>query len=126
MPNIDELNDDLYNKGLVFINGIRDIIKSNGISFKLVLSILIDLMRLAESIINVPKSGDIKHATVMALWNKANKEYKLSEGLSSVLGGIKVKWWIFSIDLSKYTVLIIDKIIIPVIVIVLNKVGGWL
>lgn len=113
---------ELYSQGRSIIIKLKVIAPKFDIKY--IWSILCEFINLAEKIIDIPNCGATKHQIVIDLWQEANAEFKLTEKLADFIPD-KIKVWKFNVPLKWIDIdKIIDKIIIPVIVLVANK-FGW-
>ncbi len=121
MSEIDIKVNDLYLQGRNFIFQIK--VTKPIFSIKYIWDVLCEFIRLAENIINIPNCGATKHEIVMKLWNEANDEFKLTDKLTDFIPD-KIKIWKFNLSLKWIDInAIIDKILIPAIVLMANKLG---
>ena len=118
------LSVELQNKGRVLLSGMGNLNRDN-LTLSNALNVLVDLIRIAEVVVAGNGNGAIKHENVRLLWEYANTVlYKLNDAIASRMP--RITWWVFKINLAKYVPKLVDKVFIPIVVFVLNKVGGWL
>ena len=122
--------DELYIDGKALIENIRTRLGHKW-TLNDIFDLLTELIRLAEKIVIIEKTGSLKHSIVYNLWEEANKDLNLISKLIEILfpDGYKIKIWIFNKIVSQETLgkwlgLIVDKILIKLIVSLLNR-FGW-
>ena len=118
---------ELYSKGTTFIETLNVKLR-DGIDIVDIFFIIKNLIYIAEDTINIPKQGEIKHKIVVNLWKQADEKYDIIEYLLKFIPTIKIKIWLFKItikpkDISNIIVLIIDKLVIPSLVELYNRMG---
>ena len=122
MNDLDPKIEQLYRQGRYFISTLY-LSEYGLLDMTLVWNMLWEFVRLAENIIDIPNQGSTKHKIVMELWKQANTEFKITEIIEKSIPD-KIKVWKFNVPLKWIDIdKIIDKIIIPVIVLVANRLG---
>ncbi len=110
---------ELYRQGRNYIITFHYINKD--VNVKTIWNFLCEFIHLAEKIIDLPNCGATKHQIVMELWQEANVEFKLTEKIANFIPD-KIKIWKFNVPLKWIDVnAIIDKIVIPAIVLMAEK-----